>query len=70
MPSVRVFNALSLRSYLLRLPLFTRVILAVILFFWVLGVQSVWDLRQWGALIPDQINFATGQSPSPASIGS
>jgi membrane associated rhomboid family serine protease len=30
--------------------------------FWAAGVQSVWDLRQWGALIPSEVNLATGKT--------
>ncbi|KAH7129316.1 rhomboid protein 2 [Dactylonectria estremocensis] len=57
MPSVQSFNALRARSYVSRLPLFTRVIVLVILAFWVAGFQSVLDLQKWGALIPDQISI-------------
>lgn len=60
MPSIQGFNAFRARSYVLRLPLFTRVIVVVIFAVWVLGLQKMWDLQQWGALIPSQITFATG----------
>lgn len=59
MPSVRGFNTVRVRSYILRLPLFTRAIILIILAAWLLGVQSVWDIRQSGSLIPSEINFAT-----------
>lgn len=59
MPSIQGFNAFRARSYVLRLPLFTRVIVVVIFAVWVLGLQKMWDLQQWGALIPSQITFAT-----------
>ena len=61
MPSVQGFNTFRARSYILRLPLFTRFIIVAIVFFWALGLQSVWDVRQWGSLIPDEITFATGK---------
>lgn len=61
MPSVRNFNAMKARSYLVRLPLFTRAMILIIVLFWILGAQSVWNVRQWGALIPDQVGFATGR---------
>jgi GPI-anchor transamidase subunit GAA1 len=51
-PSSR-FSALRARSYVLRLPLFTRVIVAVIVLVWAVGTQSVWDVRAWGALVPE-----------------
>ena len=60
MPSIQGFSAFRARSYVLRLPLFTRVIVVVIFAVWVLGLQNMWDLQQWGALIPSQITFATG----------
>lgn len=52
-------NITPLRSYLLRLPLFTRAVLLIIVAFWLLELQSVWDVVQWGALIPDEISIAT-----------
>lgn len=59
MPSVQNFNALRARSYISRIPLFTRAIALIIVLLWVVGTQSVWDLRKWGALIPSELNFAT-----------
>lgn len=61
MPTIQSFNTLRARSYLSRLPLFTRFINVVIFLVWLLGVQSVWDVRQWGTLYPAEINFATGE---------
>lgn len=60
MPSVQNFNTLRARSYISRIPLFTRAIAVIIVLLWVVGTQSVWDLRKWGALIPSELNFATG----------
>ncbi|KAH7322974.1 rhomboid family protein [Stachybotrys elegans] len=59
MSNVRSINTVRARSYLIRLPLFTRAIVLVIVFFWALSLQSVWDVRYWGALIPDQISFTS-----------
>jgi hypothetical protein len=61
MPTIQGFSTLRARSYVLRLPLFTRLIILVIVILWLVGVQSVWNLRQWGALIPDQISIFTGE---------
>ncbi|KAH8887060.1 rhomboid family protein [Thozetella sp. PMI_491] len=58
-PAVSSFSTLRARSYLFRLPLFTRAVLVAIVVFWALGVQSVWDLRAWGALIPDKTGITT-----------
>jgi hypothetical protein len=61
MPTIQSFNTLRARSYISRLPLFTRFINVVLFLVWLLGVQSVWDVRQWGTLYPAEINFATGE---------
>ncbi|OAX83142.1 hypothetical protein ACJ72_02502 [Emergomyces africanus] len=53
------FNPGRLRSYILRLPLFTRVVLLLIAVFWVLGIQPLWDVAQWGALIPNEVGLAS-----------
>lgn len=53
------FNPSRVRSYVLRLPLFTRLVLLVILAFWLLELQSLWSVVQWGSLTPDAINFGT-----------
>ncbi|KAK8022615.1 hypothetical protein PG993_013382 [Apiospora rasikravindrae] len=59
MPTVQSFSGLRARSYVFRLPLFTRLILLAIVVLWLVGIQSAWDLRKWGALIPDEMNFFT-----------
>lgn len=61
MPAIRGFSTLRARSYIFRLPLFTRAIIIAILVFWILSIPSLWDLHQWGALIPDKVTFATGK---------
>ncbi|KAH8701695.1 Gaa1-like protein [Talaromyces proteolyticus] len=53
------FNPARLRSYLLRLPLFTRAVLLVIIAFWLLELQSVWSVVTWGALIPDEMSIGS-----------
>lgn len=62
MPSVQSFNTMKARSYVMRLPLFTRAMILIMSTFWIVGVQSVWDVREWGALTPDKVTFATGSS--------
>ncbi|KAH6668601.1 rhomboid family protein [Plectosphaerella plurivora] len=56
-PSTTTFNSWRVRSYILRLPLFTRIVLGVIILVEIIGFQTVWDIRQWGALIPDQLSI-------------
>ncbi|KAF4632659.1 hypothetical protein G7Y89_g5466 [Cudoniella acicularis] len=58
-PSLPQFSAARMRSYIFRLPLFTRSIVAVIILLWVISIQSVWNVQQWGALIPDQIGLSS-----------
>ncbi|KAI9852535.1 MAG: putative rhomboid protease [Thelocarpon superellum] len=58
-PSLPQLNPARLRSYLFRLPLFTRVVLTLILVFWLLAFQSLWDIVEWGALIPLEIDLTT-----------
>ena len=56
LPSV---NPARLRSYLFRLPLFTRVTLVLILVTSIAELQSAWDVMKWGALIPQEVGFGT-----------
>lgn len=60
MPGLRSFNTVRARSYIFRLPLFTRAIIAAIVLLWLLGAPGVFNVQQWGSLIPDQMSFATG----------
>jgi glycosylphosphatidylinositol transamidase len=50
-----------MRSYIFRLPLFTRSIILIIVALWVVSNQSIWDVQQWGALIPQEIGLSTSQ---------
>jgi len=58
-PALPNFNPARLRSYILRLPLFTRICMVAILVFWITELQTVWSVEQWGALIPSEIGFGT-----------
>jgi GPI-anchor transamidase subunit GAA1 len=58
-PTLPQFSAARMRSYIFRLPLFTRSIIFVIVLLWVLGMQSVWDVQAWGALVPEKIGLAS-----------
>lgn len=51
------FSPARLRSYILRLPLFTRIILLAIVVFWVLDLQPAWSVAQWGQLKPSQVTL-------------
>jgi glycosylphosphatidylinositol transamidase len=56
---IRFFNPSRLRSYIFRLPLFTRLIVLAIVAFWLLELQTVWSVIQWGSLIPKEIGLGT-----------
>ncbi len=64
-PSLPSLDVRRLRSYVFRLPLFTRVILTFIALFWILELQQIWNVVQWGALIPKEINFGTSMLLAP-----
>ncbi|KAI9773457.1 MAG: putative rhomboid protease [Geoglossum simile] len=53
------FSPVRLRSYIFRLPLVTRVVLLVITGFWIVGIQTVWDVALWGALAPKEMGFGS-----------
>ncbi|KAI0906951.1 rhomboid family protein [Ustulina deusta] len=59
MPNIPSFNAQRARSYLLRLPLFTRAMIVVMVAFGLVGIQGAWNIREWGALIPRELNLTT-----------
>ena len=61
-PTLPQFNPARLRSYVFRIPLFTRIILLLIIFFWILELQTAWDIPQWGALVPLEVNLGTSTS--------
>ena len=64
-PTFPQFNPARLRSYVFRIPFFTRIILLLIILFWILELQTAWDITQWGALVPLQVNLSTSTSTSP-----
>lgn len=67
-PSVPSFSSLRARSYLSRLPLFTRAVIVAIVVFWLVDLQPVWNVREWGALIPDKFGITTSRSPPPTML--
>lgn len=61
-PNITGFSTLRARSYVFRLPLFTRLVLVAIVGFWLAGLLPWLDLKAWGALIPDEMGIATRMS--------
>jgi GPI-anchor transamidase subunit GAA1 len=55
----RLISPTRIRSYLFRLPLFTRLILLAIIAFWLLELQTVWSVTKWGWLQPSEVNLSS-----------
>ncbi|KAG8529191.1 uncharacterized protein KY384_005826 [Bacidia gigantensis] len=53
------YSPAKFQKYIFRLPLFTRITLLLIVIFWILELQSAWDVASWGALIPQEMNLGT-----------
>lgn len=62
MPSLPSFNPARFRSYLFRLPLFTRLVLLLVFVFWISQLQSAWNIFKWGALIPKEVGLSTSKN--------
>lgn len=67
MPVVSIpsqFSAQRARSYVFKLPLFTRVVIFAIVATWVaeLVVGTQWDVKAWGALVPDDVGISSCKS--------
>jgi GPI-anchor transamidase subunit GAA1 len=58
-PTFPQFSLARVRSYIFRLPLFTRLVISIIVFFWVANIPSFWDLQKWGALIPNEVGLSS-----------
>lgn len=58
-PSLPVFSAVKLQSYLFRIPLFTRIVIFIILILSLFSHISAWNLQEWGALIPNKIELSS-----------
>lgn len=58
--SISLPNPSRLRTYLFRLPFFTRLCVFAIIAFWLLELQTVWSVIQWGSVIPNEISLAGG----------
>lgn len=75
MPAISVpssFSGARVRSYIFKLPLFTRLMIFAIVATWFVGVvaDTRWDIRAWGALVPDEVGLTSCEWPSrhPSSI--
>ena len=55
-----LLNPSRIRTYLLRLPLFTRFTVLAVLLFWILELQTVWSVIEWGSITPSKIGPLSG----------
>ena len=58
-PTLPQINPARFQKYVFRLPLFTRIILLLIAIFWILELQSAWNVPAWGGLVPREVNWGT-----------
>ncbi|PHH56260.1 Rhomboid protein 2 [Ceratocystis fimbriata CBS 114723] len=57
-PSVQRINTARARSFITRLPLFTRCASSILVLLWIVSLQSSFDIFDWGCLKPTELNFA------------
>jgi len=53
------FNLGRTRTYLFRLPFFTRLTILIVILLWIASLPLPW-LMQWGALIPNAVTIFSG----------
>jgi glycosylphosphatidylinositol transamidase len=53
-------NTQRARSYVFRLPLFTRAIMVVVSVLAILSLLPLWDIQRWGSLIPSKVSVFNG----------
>lgn len=59
------FSAVRARSYVYRLPLFTRLLLFTIVAAWfaTVALGDVFNVKAWGALVPEEVGLTSCMSP-------
>lgn len=76
-PTLQSFSAGRAKSYVYKLPLFTRLVVFILVATWAAGVVlgSKWDIQAWGALVPDEVGltscecFRPQESPDQREMG-
>ncbi|KAK7700518.1 putative rhomboid protease [Diaporthe eres] len=60
-PTIPSFSAGRAKSYVYKLPLFTRLTVFILVATWAAGVVlgSSWDIQAWGALVPDEVGLTS-----------
>jgi membrane associated rhomboid family serine protease len=55
--NITAFNTLRAKSYVFRLPLFTRSVIVGIILLALLSLGPFWNLQELGALIPSKVSI-------------
>lgn len=60
-PTLQSFSAGRAKSYVYKLPLFTRLVVFILVATWAAGVVlgARWDIQAWGALVPDEVGLTS-----------
>lgn len=66
-PTLQSFSAGRAKSYVYKLPLFTRLVVFILVATWAAGLVlgSTWDIQAWGALVPDEVGITSCECYSP-----
>ena len=67
-PSLSQLNPARIRTYLIRLPLCTRLVISLIILFWLLAFPKALNIVQWGKLTPAQISLNSSRIAPLRSI--
>ena len=58
-PNTASISTLRARSYMSRIPLFTRFVAVLIIVLYIFSLQSYWDILEWGSLKPAAMSLKT-----------
>lgn len=60
-PTLQSFSAGRAKSYVYKLPFFTRLVILILVATWAAGVVlgAKWDIQAWGALVPDEVGLSS-----------
>lgn len=64
-------SATRARSYVYRLPLFTRIAITAIVGVWVAQVVvpvAQWDIKEWGSLVPAEVGLSSSEFALPSLL--
>jgi hypothetical protein len=69
-PALQSFSAGRAKSYVYKLPLFTRLVLLILVATWAAGLVlgAKWDIQAWGALVPDEVGLSSRECCLPPKL--